>query len=183
MNAAKITIRTAKPSDARQLNKYIRIIYDAAEHMITRASEFRTGPFRQRFWIAGKTSNPYETCLIAIDGNKIVGMLDSWTDRRLRVSHVTTFAMSVHPNWQRRGIGTRLLSHFISWVEENPRLEKIELHVHADNKTAIHLYQRHGFENEGTRARAIRYDNNRFVDDILMAYWPNSSNVEIDRKI
>lgn len=178
MKAAKIVIRGAEPSDARNLNRYIRFIYNASDHLITHPDEFRTGAFRQRFWIAGKASNPFETCLIAMIDDQIVGMLDSWVDRRTRVKHVTGFAMSVHPDHARQGIGTSLLEHFITWVAENPRLQKIELHVHANNAAAIALYNNTGFTVEGTRARAIKYDNNRFVDDILMAYWPNSSTVE-----
>ncbi len=182
MNGPKITVRNAKPADARQMNAYVRDIYATSEHLITLPSEFRTSAFRQRFWIAGKNANPYETCLLATEGTNTIGMLDSWTDRRARVSHVTTFSMSVHRNWRKQGIGTRLLSTFIDWVDQNPRLSKIELHVHADNSPAMRLYESLGFEIEGTRRGAVRYDNNRFVDDILMAYWPNSSNVEMDLK-
>lgn len=178
MSAAKITFRDAKPSDARALNTYIRHIYAVSDHLISLPEEFRMRAFRQRFWIAGKATNPFETCIVAVTGDKIIGMLDSWTDRRARVKHVTSFAMSVHQDHIRRGIGTTLLNTFTTWVAENPRLDKIELHVHADNAGAIALYKKTGFTVEGTRSRAIKYDDNRFVDDVLMAYWPNSSSVE-----
>lgn len=178
MTSANIEIRPAIASDARNLNRYVRHIFATSEHLITRPHEFATGPFRQRMWIAGKATNPYETCLIATDGKDIVGMIDSWTDRRERVKHVTTFAMSVHPDWHGQGIGRRLLTSFVDWVRDNDRLEKIELHVHADNESAIALYKKCGFEQEGVRKRAIRYNKNDFTDDILMAYWPNSSDVE-----
>ncbi len=178
MMTAKIQIRGAMPSDARQLNHYIQRIYSTSNHLVTKPGEFRIRPFRQRFWIAGKASNPFETCLVALLDGDIIGMLDSWTDRRARVKHVTTFAMSVDPNHARQGIGTLLLDKFTNWVAENPRLDKIELHVHADNAPAIALYKKAGFTVEGTRKRAIKYNDNRFIDDILMAYWPNSSSVE-----
>ena len=178
MTAAKFSIRNAVPADAKHLNSYIRRIFATSEHLITQAGEFRTRPFRQRFWIAGKATNPYETCLIASSNGKIIGMLDSWTDRRARVKHVTTFAMSVHPDRRRHGVGSALLKQFIRWVSENPHLKKIELHVHADNLPAIHLYEKTGFVKEGVRKHAIEYEDGRIIDDILMAYWPNSSNVE-----
>jgi len=174
----KVKYRVALPADAKALNSHIRYVYGVSDHLVTKASEFRTRPFRQRFWIAGKASNPFETCFIATVEDKVVGMLDSWTDRRARVKHVTTFAMSVHPDWERKGIGISLLNKFIKWVAENPRLEKIELHVHADNAGAIALYEKVGFTMEGMRKRAIKYDENRYIDDILMAYWPSSSTVE-----
>ncbi len=178
MNMSKIEIRPAIVSDAKRLNDYIRTIFSTSDHLVTLPDEYRTSPLKQRFWIAGKATNPHETCLVAVSGKEIVGMIDSWTDRRARVRHVTTFAMSVHPDWRKQGVGAKLLDQFIAWVRENDRLQKIELHVHADNNGAIALYERFGFKTEGRRERSVRYGKNRFVDDILMAYWPNSSNVE-----
>lgn len=178
MTAANFSIRNAVPVDAKQLNSYIRRIFSTSQHLVTQAQEFRTRPFQQRFWIAGKASNPYETCIVALCDGNIVGMLDSWTDRRARVKHVTTFAMSVDPDWRRRGVGSALLKKFIAWVDKNPHLEKIELHVHADNTAAINLYKKIGFVKEGVRSDAIKYEDGRIIDDILMAYWPHSSSVE-----
>lgn len=173
-----IEVREAKPDDAAQLNAHIRLMYAEGEHLITKPREFRIGVFRQRFWIAKRQSDPLQTCLVAYSGKTLVGMLESWTDKRARIRHVTTFAMSVNPEWQRQGIGKKLLEHFIEWVAQHKTLEKIELHVHSDNEAAKALYKQVGFEEEGRRRKAVRYENKGFVDDILMAYWPNSSNVE-----
>lgn len=178
MTAANFDIRPAKVGDAGKLNRYMRLIYQTSDHLITLPTEFAVSTLKQRFWLAGKAVNPYETCLIASSEGKIAGALESWTDRRTRVCHVTTFAMSVHPDWRGRGVGTALLDSFVQWVAENPRLDKIELHVHDDNAPALALYRKFGFKTEGRRVGAVQYDNNRLIDDILMAYWPNSSNVE-----
>lgn len=178
MKAAKYTIREAKVSDAGKLRRYGKLIYQTSDHLITQPDEFRTGLLKHRFWIAGKIANPYETCLVAENNGHISGMLENWTDRRTRVRHVTTFAMSVHPNWRKCGIGSALLKDFLQWTQDNPRIQKVELHVHATNTAALSLYSKHGFATEGRRAKAIQYDKNHFVDDIIMAYWPNSSDVE-----
>ncbi len=172
----QITIREARLSDAGPLNGYIRQTYASANHLITRATEFRAGSWKQRFWIARKQTNPFEVCLVATSEGDIVGMLDSWTDRRKRVRHTTGFAMSVAENWRGRGIGKKLLLHFIDWVQIHEVLERIELHVHSDNKAAIALYQAVGFEQEGVRKDAVRYEDGRIVDDHIMALWPGRSN-------
>lgn len=167
-----IIIREASPSDAKALNKYMREIYRSAEHLITRPAEFRIGPWRHRFWISKKLSSPIETCLLATTGDQIVGMLDSWTDPRKRVKHSTCFSMSVDANWQRKGIGTTLLQYFIDWVKKHPSLKRIELHVHSDNTHALALYKACGFKLEGTRRKAVKYEDGRVVDDHIMALWP-----------
>lgn len=141
--------------------------------MITRPEEFRASNIRQRFWLARKSVNPDETCLVAVHGDEIVGMLECWTDRRRRVRHSTTIAMSVHAGFRKRGIGKKLLLHFTDWVQKHPRLERIELHVHADNDAALALYRAVGFTLEGTRRSVVRYENGTLVDDHIMAFWPN----------
>ena len=136
--------------------------------------------FQQRSWIKRKALNPYETCLVAVHENEVIGILESWTDRRARAKHVTTFSMSTHSDWRGKGLGQKLLNTFIEWIRQHEQVNKIELHVHSDNAAAIHLYKNAGFTVEGTRKNAIVYEDERFVDDILMACWPDSSNVEVD---
>jgi len=167
-----IIVRRARVSDARDMNRYIKRTFAESRHLITRAEEFRMGPLRQRFWISRKLSKASETCLVAVADGRIVGMLDNWTDGRSRVRHSTTFAMSVDPDWQRRGIGKKLLSQFIEWVQNHSRLARIELHVHSDNDAAIALYRKMGFCHEGTRIKAVHYEDGREVDDHIMAHWP-----------
>lgn len=165
-------IRDARPSDAKAMVAYQRRIFSDARHLVTSPDEYRVGPWRQRFWIARKATSRLECCLVATQGDDIVAMLDSWTDRRRRVTHSTSFGMSVANGWRCKGLGKKLLSHFIAWVQKHPTLERIELHVHADNTHAIKLYTQLGFQFEGTRKGAIRYEDGRVVDDHIMALWP-----------
>jgi len=165
-------IRTAKPSDANELNRYLKKIFATSSHLITRPSEFRTGLLKKRLWIAKKQINPLEVCLVAISKKKIIGMLDNWTDQRARVAHGTCFAMSVADEWRGKGVGKELLNVFIDWVKKHPHLTRIELHVHSDNAAAIRLYEHYGFEREGLRKSAVKYEDGRIVDDIIMALLP-----------
>ncbi|TNE60725.1 MAG: GNAT family N-acetyltransferase [Alphaproteobacteria bacterium] len=168
------TVRRARAADARALNTYVREIYgEEGGHLITRPDEFRIGWFGHRVRLARRLATPYETCLLAIasDG-QIVGQIDCWTDGRARVRHSTTLAMSVRRGWRCRGVGTALLAAFIDWVATHKTLRRIELHVHADNAHAIGLYRSFGFELEGTRRRAVQYEDGRIVDDHIMALWP-----------
>ena len=171
MPIKNLEIRTAQPGDARLLNQYIKLIYATSKHLITRPEEYIAGPWKQRLWISRKLARKDEVCLLAIHSGSIVGMIDNWVDRRQRVCHVTTFAMSVHPEHRGKGIGKHLLGEFINWARKHDTLEKIELHVHEDNIGARQLYEKMGFEFEGQRKKAIKYADGRVIDDILMAYW------------
>ena len=172
-----VDISTATPGDAPALNAYIRATYASARHLITRPEEFIMGPWRQRFWIAKRGQDPFALCLLAKENDKIIGMLDCWTDRRKAVQHVTTFAMSVAPAYHRCGVGRMLLSDFITWVQRHKTLEKIELHVHADNIAARSLYKNLGFTEEGMRKGAVMGQDGSYIDDILMGLWPDKKDM------
>ena len=60
------------------------------------------------------------------------------------------------------GIGSKLLEFLIVKAKESSSL--ITLEVNAQNKAAIHLYEKYGFENVGTRKKY--YDNK--YDAIIM---------------
>ena len=176
--ASEVTIREAQPGDARPLNDYMIATYKVARHLITRFDEFRPQPFARRLWIAKKQLNEFEICLVAEEKGKIIGMLESWTDRRQRISHITTFAMSVASDAQGKGIGKALLTHYIDWVREHKHLRKIDLHVHSDNEVARKIYEKLGFKRQGIRTAAILYEDGRVIDDILMTLWPKGDEPE-----
>ena len=165
-------IREVRVADARPLNRFIRQSYATSRHLITRTGEYKMGAFRQRLWISKKLSNSHETCLVALSDGQIIGMIDSWTDRRKRVAHATCFAMSVALTHQGQGVGKALLTRFINWVKAHKSVERVELHVHSDNIPAIGLYKSCGFELEGVRKSAVFYEDGRKVDDYIMALWP-----------
>ncbi len=76
--------------------------------------------------------------------------------------------MSVRHDWRDRGIGTALLQALMTWAEEHPLIEKVELSVFADNERAIHLYQKLGFLEEARRLRAFKLGPGQYVDEILL---------------
>lgn len=168
-----IAIRPVRMTDVHGLNRFFTDVFADARHVITRPDEYSSGYLSRRLWIARKLTNKNVTCLVALQDNKLVGVLESWNDARARVKHVASFFMAVDKTSQNKGIGRRLLRAYMNWVAAHDTLEKIELHVHSDNQAAYHLYQSLGFTEEGRRLDAIRYEDGRHIDDILMACWPD----------
>jgi ribosomal-protein-alanine N-acetyltransferase len=60
--------------------------------------------------------------------------------------------LAAHPDHRRRGIGTRLMRHLIA-VARGRNCRYVTLEVRRGNHPAQALYQRHGFEAMGLRAR------------------------------
>jgi len=172
INSQNITIRPVEMSDARAINRYTATVLAESEWLISGPNETPMTWWRRRNWILMKQSRSLETCLIAEKDGSIVGMIDCFTDFRKKVRHVTTMAMTVDRAHRRQGIGRSLLQQMTQWVHDHPTLEKIELHVHAPNGSALSLYKSAGFVKEGSRSRAIRLLNGDYTDDIIMGLWP-----------
>jgi len=107
--------------------------------------------------------------LVAVSGEHVIGMVTVITfPNKPRRKHAGTFGISVHPDWQGKGVGTALLRAAIDLADNWLNLTRFELEVYADNEAAIHLYERFGFELEGTlRQHAFR--DGQYVDSKVMS--------------
>jgi putative acetyltransferase len=121
--------------------------------------------WRQR--LADTSDGTYK--LVAVVGDLVVGMLGLHTfPNNPRRKHAGTFGISVHDDWQGKGIGTELLRAALDMADNWLNLTRMELEVYADNEPAIHLYERFGFEREG-RLRQHAFRDGQYVDSIVMA--------------
>lgn len=107
--------------------------------------------------------------LVAVVGDRVVGMISVHTfPHRPRRAHVGAIGMSVHDEWQGKGIGTALMRAGVDLADRWLNLTRLELEVYTDNEPAIRLYERFGFEREGTlRQHALR--DGQYVDSYMMA--------------
>lgn len=71
--------------------------------------------------------------------------------RNGRMAHVGEVFLFVHDNYTGQGLGRATLGALIDLADNWLGLRRLELDVNVDNAAAINLYQRHGFEVEGTK--------------------------------
>jgi putative acetyltransferase len=107
--------------------------------------------------------------LVAVVSDRVVGMLGVHTfPNRPRRRHAAQIGMGVHDDWHGKGIGTALMSACVEMADKWLNLTRLELEVYTDNEHAIRLYERFGFEREGT-LRQYAFRDGRYVDSYLMA--------------
>lgn len=107
--------------------------------------------------------------LVAVFEDRVIGMLSVQTfPQRARRRHVGAIGISVHADWQGKGVGSALMRAGLDLADNWLNLSRLELEVYTDNEAAIKLYERFGFEKEGTlRQHAFR--NGQYVDSYVMA--------------
>ena len=119
--------------------------------------------WRKRF-----QADPNTTSLVAVVDGQVVGNIGLVIWQLERRRHAAYLGMAVRDDYQGKGIGKRLMEAVLEIADRWLDLERIELHVFADNTPAIHLYEKFGFVKEGTMTR-FAFRNGEYVDGIAMA--------------
>lgn len=157
-----LIIRRAEADDASEISEMFKSpkVYSGTLQVPYPSREY----WRRR--LTENTDHVYT--LVAVIDERVVGTVTVVTfPDRPRRKHVGTIGISVHDDWQGKGIGAALMRAILDLSDNWLNLTRLELEVYADNEAAIHLYERFGFEVEGTlRRHAFR--NGEYVDSKVM---------------
>ena len=158
-----ITVRHSEPED-----------YEAM-HRIFSSPQAIAGTLQMPFPSAQawhkRLSEPPEGLysLVACVDEEVVGSLSlENSPTRWRMRHVGSIGMAVRDDWQGRGVGTSLMEAALDLADNWLNLTRIELRVYVDNAAAIALYEKFGFEVEGTHRR-LAFRDGEYVDGYSMA--------------
>ena len=107
--------------------------------------------------------------LVACVEGEVVGNLGIETfPNRPRIRHAASIGMAVRDDWQGRGVGTALMGAALDLADNWLNLSRLELQVYTDNAAGIALYEKFGFEMEGTHHR-YAFRDGEYVDAYSMA--------------
>ena len=156
-----LTIRAREPSDWEE-------IAALTELPNVRWGTLRLPYTRKDQWRKMMENPPEErTGIVAVLDGRIVGSADIFQYKGRR-RHVGDIGMSVHDDFQRRGIGSALMAALIDVADNWLDLKRLELKVYVDNASAIRMYRKFGFEVEGT-VRGDAFRAGKYVDSFYMA--------------
>src|SRR5207237_200448 len=113
---------------------------------------YRTPWSRSMF--ASELAKATSICLGAFEGEQLVGYIVN--SRYVDAWHVMNVA--VDPDFQRRGIASRLLERLFELTADDEEQRGYTLEVRVSNEDAIQLYEKLGFEKHGVR-RGYYTDN------------------------
>ena len=106
--------------------------------------------------------------IVACVQGEIVGHLALSVYMNPRTRHSAHFGIAVRDDWQGSGVGTRLMEACVDLADNWLGLTRLDLRVYVDNAPAIVLYEKFGFEIEGTHRR-FAFRNGGYVDAHVMA--------------
>jgi L-phenylalanine/L-methionine N-acetyltransferase len=158
-----IVIRHAEPDDYEAIHRIFsgpRVIEDTLQLPLPSAEMWRKR-------LSEKPEGIY--ALVACIDDEVVGDLTLETHPTLwRRRHVGQIGMAVRDDWQGKGVGTALMEAALDLADNWLNLTRLELTVYTDNAAGIALYEKFGFEIEGTHRR-FAFRDGRYVDAYSMA--------------
>ena len=127
-------------------------------------------PYQSEDEVREKVENPPQRMvrMVAELDGRVVGSSTLRMARSPRMQHVANCGLSVHADYWNQGVGSALLSAILDLADNWLNLKRLELEVYVDNEAAIHLYEKFGFEIEGTMRKSAFRDG-EFVDAHAMA--------------
>lgn len=169
-----IVIRQALHSDLLAINEYTRAIFQDLSFSDFSVDEVSFDIEIQRNWL--KNLSFQKNCLLLIaemENGSIIGMLEFFSGKKAKNQHVGELGISVHPSYHGMKVGSNLMLEFKNWLEHNRAIQKVILKVFANNTKAINFYINHDFKPECNHQKAIKNEDNTYIDVIEMSYFKN----------
>lgn len=106
--------------------------------------------------------------IVAVYDDKFVGHAQIFRFPHLRRKGTGDLIIYLHQDFHNVGLGTAMLSKLIKIAKEKG-FRRIGLRVVADNKRAIHVYQKLGFKVEGVMKDSYYGEDEKYHDELVMA--------------
>jgi GNAT superfamily N-acetyltransferase len=117
-------------------------------------------------WLHNLDNN--KVTLLSTHKDKIIGTATLiLNEPQSRASHVASFGIAVHPDFQRKGLAKQLLVA-LEQVARDRGIKKIEVNFY-DGNPAVALYQFLNYKFEGRRLKKGRLNDGTYVDEILLS--------------
>lgn len=160
-------IREIDSADAKNFINYRNTLAEETTYLRASKSELNLNLEEQNKTIRNFIDCNNQYSIIAELDGTLIGNLQFRGGNQQRTQHAGEFGISVlKDHWGNR-IGYNLLSHLIEWAKDNNIIKKINLEVREDNRNAIVLYKKLGFELEGT-IRKNFFAEGRYYDSHIM---------------
>ena len=101
-------------------------------------------------------------------GSDLAGYVQIERRSEINLAHTGYLNLGVHPAFQKRGLGKKLLQKAWQLIEADGYIEIVYLMVRSDNLPAIKLYDHSGFEKIALLPSDTKTTDGKYYDGVLM---------------
>lgn len=159
-------IRRCEINDADNMLKMLLELDKETEYMLFEADERPNNINRVKAMI-NQSINGDNLLLIATEDDNIIGFLSAQRGIIRKIKHTAYIVVGIREKFRGKGIGKKLFCELDLWAKEN-NISRLELTVMCPNSMAKQLYEKNGFEVEGTKRNSI-FMNGKYIDEYYMS--------------
>ncbi len=167
-NRKEVRIRTAEISDAENLLATLKKYISDSAFIPKTSNEIISTVEQERDWISSFIQKDNSLLLVAEFENEIIGNIDLTGNPRIMMQHTAIIGMGMLTDWRNVGLGTEFMKSSIDWAKENPMLELLLLQVYCENISAIYLYKKMGFKENGIVENYFK-NGAEYHDNLMMS--------------
>lgn len=163
-----MVIRKVTPDDAERLICLIKQVESESNYMLMEAGERKTTAEQQRIQLERMEQQRNSTLFVAEqEKGKLVGYLIAIGGSVRKTKHSAYLVIGILEAYRGRGVGTSLFKQLEEWALEC-NISRLELTVVTQNIAGLSLYQKRGFEIEGTKRNSLLIDG-EFYSEYMMS--------------
>ena len=159
-------IRRCEINDADNMLKMLLELDKETEYMLFEADE-RPNDINRAKAMINQSINGDNLLLIATEDDNIIGFLSAQRGIIRKIKHTAYIVVGIREKFRGKGIGKKLFCELDLWAKEN-NISRLELTVMCPNSMAKQLYEKNGFEVEGTKRNSI-FMNGKYIDEYYMS--------------
>ena len=159
-------IRRCEINDADNMLKMLLELDKETEYMLFEADE-RPNDINRVKAMINQSINGDNLLLIATEDENIIGFLSAQRGIIRKIKHTAYIVVGIREKFRGKGIGKKLFCELDLWAKEN-NISRLELTVMCPNSMAKQLYEKNGFEVEGTKRNSI-FMNGKYIDEYYMS--------------
>ncbi|MDA8441757.1 MAG: GNAT family protein [Peptococcaceae bacterium] len=166
-NGQMVLLREVVKDDAPELIAYLHKIGGETDFLTFGPGELSVNISDEEAFLEESRNVQNGLIILALVGNEVIGCLQFTGGARSRTRHAGEFGVSVLKNYWNQGIGTAMLYELLEWAKASTIIRKLNLRVRSDNISAVRLYNKFGFVQEGLISREF-FISGTFYDSIHM---------------
>lgn len=159
-------VREIEMKDAKGFGELLTQVDASSDYMLWEVGERNTGLEKSQTMIQQITAQLNSTILIA-EQDEVLGYLLAIGGSANRNKHTAYIVIGIAEKARGQGIGTRLFQEIEKWAYTEG-IHRLELTVATENKAGLVLYEKMGFEIEGTKKDSLCIQG-KFIDEYYMA--------------
>ena len=159
-------IRRCEINDADNMLKMLLELDKETDYMLFEADE-RPNDINRVKAMINQSINGDNLLLIATEEDNIIGLLSAQRGIIRKIKHTAYIVVGIREKFRGKGIGKKLFCELDLWAKEN-NISRLELTVMCPNSMAKQLYEKNGFEVEGTKRNSI-FMNGKYIDEYYMS--------------